>query len=66
MRGYFVKLCDELHINPSDLFPKNVEDFTEKDITKNMAILRYNNYENKRRGNDKFNIKERQSDDMLC
>ena len=50
MRGYFIKLCEELKIDPNDLYPKTVEDFSGKEITKNMSILRYNNYENKRRG----------------
>jgi hypothetical protein len=50
VRGYFIKLCEEIHIDPNDLYPKTVEDFAAPDITQNIQIHRYNNYENKRRG----------------
>ena len=50
IRPYFLKICQEIHINPQDLHAKNLEDFSALNLSKNIQILRYNEFENKRRG----------------
>jgi len=49
IKPFVVSLCAEFNINPDEIHPKTLEDFYEKDITTNVQILRYNEYEMQRR-----------------
>jgi len=50
MREQYYKLCQEININPEELYPRPLESFKDSKAIRNVQILRYNNYENKRRG----------------
>lgn len=54
IRGYFLKVCEEVHIDPMELYPKTLEEFAEPGANKNIQTHKYNNYENKRRGKIKI------------
>ena len=56
LKEQYHKLCQEINISPEELYPRDLESFREPNITRNVQILRYNNYENKRRGNAFFLI----------
>lgn len=50
IRDQYHKLSLELNISPDELYHKDLDSFKGSDVPKNVQILRYNNYENKRRG----------------
>lgn len=50
LREHFYKLCLEININPEELYPRTFESFGGANVIKNVQILKFNNYENKRRG----------------
>jgi len=49
LREQYHKLCQEINITPEELCPRTLESFHEPNVPQNVQILRYNNYENKRR-----------------
>lgn len=51
LKDQYLKLCNEVDINPEELYSRPLESFYQPDVARNVQILRYNNYENKRRGN---------------
>ncbi len=50
LKDQYYKICLEININPDELYPQTLEAFKEPGIIKSVQILRYNNWENKRRG----------------
>jgi len=50
LKDQYYKICLEININPDELYPQTLESFKEPGMIKNVQILRYNNWENKRRG----------------
>ena len=47
------EICEELGIHEEELQPRDLESFREARLTNEMAKLRYERYETKRKGNKK-------------
>lgn len=49
IRKYVLPICNNLDIDPQEIYPKTFQDFIGKEPSSNILILRYNEWEAQRR-----------------